>query len=159
MLDVIEQKYLKQLPHILGAITIFVVTTALAVSLFWIRASRPTTQPINSNAVLVVFEGGNCEDCVTFRRTIGRAYAGTPTGELIPIRYYDVSGGPPPKRYGIAGDLGDGPTAVVFDIYGRESARWAGLPTSIEKFENFVKPHLRKAQRDLEHAASNGYVN
>jgi hypothetical protein len=158
MLDVIERKYLKQLPHILGALTLLVVASALAAALFWIRASRPTTEPINTTAVVVVFEGADCQGCDAFRRQIGRPYQGSPTGELAPLRYYDLTGGPPPRRYGLRSDIGSTPTTVIFDVFGREAARWAGMPGTVEAFEAFVKPHLRRAQRDLEHAAGARHI-
>jgi hypothetical protein len=155
MLEVIEQKYLKQLPHILGALTLFVVTVALALALVWVRASRPDTPPVFDRPVVMVFEDHPCAACVEFRRTIARSYASTPTGEAVGLRYWDISGGPPPKRYGLRNDVWGGPTTVVFDVFGREAARLDGLPKSAEAFEGFIKPHLRRAQRDLEHAANN----
>jgi hypothetical protein len=159
LLDLIEKKYVKQLPHILGAITLCVVSILLALSLFAVRASRPVAAPISDGPVLVVFErgeGGECNDCYKFRKTIGRDYSNTATASLVPLRYYDISDdSPPPRRYGLAGGVGVGPTAVVFDVFGREAARWAGLPGSVDAFESFVKPHLRRAQRDLAAAASN----
>jgi hypothetical protein len=161
VLDLIEQKYLKQLPHILGALTIFVVTTVLALALLTVRWSRPDTPPLYHSAVLVVFEGSGCEsDCSAFRRTIGRDYGMTPTAEHVPLRYYDSSGGnPPAQHFAVAGRVTRGLTSVVFDIYGREAARWSGLPDSVESFEAFVRPHVRRAQRDLAAALANGLTN
>lgn len=160
MFDLIERKYLKQLPHILGALTIFAVTAMLSLALLSVRWSRPDTPPINDAPVLVVFEGRGCKDCATFRRTIGNGYSATATAEMVPLRYYDSSDGDaPPRRYGIKGRVNSGLNAVVFDVYGREAARWSGLPDSVESFEAFVRPHVRKAQRDLAAASSNGHVN
>jgi hypothetical protein len=161
VLDLIEKKYLNQLPHILGALTVLAVVAALSVALLSVRWSRPDGAPKFDSAVLVVFEGRGCDDeCSTFRRTIARAYASTPTAELVPLRYYDSSDGDPPaRRYAVARRVTRGMNAVVFDVYGRESARWSGLPTSVEAFEAFVRPHVRKAQRDLAAAAANGQLN
>jgi hypothetical protein len=154
MLEVIEQKYLKQLPHILGALTIFFVASSLALALLWARASRPDMPPLFEKPVVMVFEQYPCQPCVDFRKTIARSYASTSTGELVGLRYWDLSGGLPPRRYALSGDVDGGPTTVVFDVFGREAGRFHGLPKSTEAFEAFIKPHLRRAQRDLEHAAS-----
>lgn len=161
MLDLIEKKYLKQLPHILGALTVLAVVAVLSVAMLSVRWSRPETAPKFDSAVLVVFEGVGCDDdCSTFRRTIARAYAATSTAELVPLRYFDsTDGDPPARRYAVSGRVSKGLTAVVFDVYGREAARWAGLPGSIEAFEAFVRPHVRKAQRDLAAAAAAKQVN
>jgi hypothetical protein len=151
MRDVIETKYLAQLPYILGAASLFVVTCVLVGSMYLSRLSRPTTPPMYDSARVVVFEGGDCGACDGFRKTIGRPHQKSELGGKVPLSYYDVSDGQPPKRFQLAGAVGGGLTAVVFDVYGREVARM-GPQASLEGFQSNLVPHVRRAVRDLQNA-------
>jgi hypothetical protein len=154
MRDVIEQKYLKTLPLILGVTTGLVVALVLAWAVYVQRAGRPTTAPLNASATVVVFETADCALCEAFRSKIGKPYRSSAFSSDAPLRFYDITDGPPPKRYQIAGEIWDIPTAVVFDVYGREVARVRGVPDDLGRFQDLVRPHVRRAERDLAYAAS-----
>lgn len=153
-LDIIEAKYLRHLPYILGAMTIFVCSTFLAAAMLKIRTARPDSAPVSETATVVVFETKYCTTCDDFRATIGRPHQSSELSEKVPLRYYDVTDGDPPKRYVLARGVGYGPTAVVFDIYGREQGRINGLPSDLEDFQRRLMPHVKRAERDLEFAVS-----
>jgi hypothetical protein len=153
MYDVIEKKYLGHLPYILGATTLLVVTTALAIALYSVRTSRPTTAPLYDSARVVVFETADCDACDVFRKAIGKPHQVSKLGSLVPLSYYDVSDGQPPKRFKLAGEVDGGPTAVIFDIFGREAQRM-GVPKDLAAFHSTLMQHVRRAERDLQHVTT-----
>jgi hypothetical protein len=153
-MDLIEAKYLKHLPYLLGAMTVFVCSVFLAATLLKVRASRPDTAPVTETATIVVFETKRCTKCDEFRRTIGRPHQSSELSDRLPLRYYDASDNAKPKSFELASSVGVGPTAVVFDIYGREQARIVGLPSDLEDFQSRMMRHVRRAERDLEYASS-----
>jgi hypothetical protein len=155
--DKIEEKYLGHLPYILGALTMFVCAALLAGALFQVRLSRPQTAPVAETATVVVFETAACTECDEFRSKIGRQHQSSSLAGKVPLRYYDVSDGGPPKKYKLNASVGKGPTAIVFDIYGREQARVDWVPKDLEEFQKRLLPHVRRAERDLEYANSIGH--
>ncbi len=152
MHDIIEKKYLDQLPYILGAGTLFVVTCVLASAQYHARGSRPTTPPEFDSVRVVMFETAGCPPCDDFRKSVGKPHQSSPLNGKISLSYFDVTDGQPPKRFKISGEV-DGGTAVVFDVYGREAARM-GIPKTLADFQNNVMPHVRRAERDLQYAAA-----
>lgn len=152
--NVIEEKYLGQLPLILGAIVLFVVAAAMAGAMFYTRMARPTTPPVSQTATVIVFETLDCDACDDFRRTVGRAYRTSTTGGKAPMRYYDVTDGQPPTRFGLRGEIWTSPTVVVFDVFGREVARINGAPATLVAMEKVVLPQVRRAEKDIAYVTS-----
>lgn len=153
-LEVLETRYLRHLPYLLGAMTFLVCSAFLASALLHIRHSRPTTPPLFDTAQVVVFEKGVCEQCDQFRAQIGRPHQGSELGAKAPLRYYDVTDSAPPKTYTLARGIDAGLTAVVFDIFGREQTRVDWLPKDLAEFQLKLMPHVRRAARDLEFSTS-----
>jgi hypothetical protein len=153
-LEVLETRYLRHLPYLLGAMTFLVCTVFLAGAMLHIRQSRPTTPPVFDTAQIVVFEKGVCEQCDIFRSQIGRPHQASDLAAKAPLRYYDVTDSSPPKVYALSRGIDHGPTAVVFDIFGREQARVDWMPKDLEDFQLRVIPHVRRAARDLEFATA-----
>ena len=91
--------------------------------------------PLAQTPTVVVFETQDCELCEDFRRKIGKPHRASQLGEKAPLTYYDVTEGQPPKRFNLAGAIGHSPTAVVFDVYGREVKRIVGLPKTLDDFQ------------------------
>jgi hypothetical protein len=149
-LEVLETRYLRHLPYLLGALTFLVCSVFLASAMLHTRQSRPTTPPIFDTAQVVVFEKGVCADCDRFRDQIGRPHQNSDLGAKAPLRYYDVTDSSPPKIYALARGIDAGLTAVVFDIFGREQTRVDWLPKDLEEFQLKLMPHVRRAARDLE---------
>lgn len=155
MRDVIEKRYIGHLPYILGAVVLLVTSSSLAAALYMVRASRPTDAPVATTATVVVFETTACDLCDDFRRQIGKPYQSSPLSHQAPLKYYDVTDGQPSaKKYKLAGEIWQSPTTVVFDVYGREATRMAGVPKTLKDFQGFVNPHVRRAQRDMQHVAA-----
>lgn len=155
-LELIEARYLRLLPYILGAMTFVVCASFLAFAMLHIRLSRPTTDPISDTATIVVFETKKCTQiCDQFRVQIGRPHQNSELAEKLPLRYFDVTDSSPPRRYQIARSIdGNTPTAIIFDIYGRERGRVDWLPRDLEDFQSRMLPHVRRAERDHEFAMS-----
>jgi hypothetical protein len=152
MHDIIEKKYLGQLPYILAASTLLVVTCCLAGAQYFARNSRPTTPPEFDAVRVVMFETASCPPCDDFRKAVGKPHQSSPLSNKVALSYFDVTDGQPPKRFKISGEV-DGGTAVVFDVYGREAARM-GIPKTLADFQSNLMPHVRRAERDLQYSAA-----
>lgn len=147
--DIIEEKYLNKLPHILAATALFVISAAMAGLVYHARAARPETAPVATTPSVVVFETTECDLCENFRSKIGKPHRSSALGNVVPLRYYDVTDGQPPKSFKLAGGIGAAPTTVVFDVYGREVKRVTGVPKTLDDFQAMLRPHVRRAERDL----------
>ncbi len=147
--DIVEEKYLSRLPFILLAVGLLVTAVGLAALVYLSRGERPLGPPSDVSASVVVFETADCEKCDDFRKQFGKPHSKGPLSTKVPLRYYDVSDGQPPKRYKLNQEIGYAPTAVVFDIYGREVARVTGIPKSFDAFQAILAPAARRAERDL----------
>ncbi len=151
--DIVEEKYLDRLPHILMATGLFASALALAGLVYLTKAKRPETPPVARTASVVVFESAECEKCDDFRKLIGKPHSASSLSAKVPLSYYDVTDGQPPKRFKLTGEIGYTPAAVVFDVYGREVARITGMPKSFDAFQAILTPAARRAERDLADAA------
>lgn len=147
--DIVEEKYLDRLPHMLWAGGLCVVAAVMALLVYGSRAVRPVTGPVSRSATVVVFETADCASCDDFRKLIGGPHAQSVFSTRVPLRYFDVTDGQPPKRFKLNGTIDGAPTAVAFDIYGREVARITGLPKSLEAFQAILAPIARRAERDI----------
>lgn len=147
--DIIEEKYLDRLPHILGATALLVVSSVMAGLVYHARAARPDTAPVATTPSIVVFETAECDLCEDFRAKIGKPHRSSALSNLVPLRYYDVTDGQPPKSFKLAGGIGASPTTVVFDVYGREVKRVTGVPKTLDDFQSMLRPFVRRAERDL----------
>jgi hypothetical protein len=149
-LEVIENRYLTRLPLILTALAAVLLCFSLAFGVYLQKSDRPTDRPMSDAASVVVFENSNCGSCETFRDGIGRKYQSSEMAGKANMRYYDVSDGPPPKHFKLKGEFGRMPTIVVFDVYGREASRIAGVPESVDVMLNLVRPAVRRAEREMQ---------
>jgi thioredoxin-related protein len=147
--DIFEEKYLDRLPHILLAVGLLATAVALATLVYLSRAVRPTSKPVATTASVVVFETASCLKCEDFRKQIGKPHNLGSLSAKVPLKYFDVTDEQPPKRFKITGDIDEAPTAVVFDIYGREVARITGMPKSFDAFQAVLVPIMRRAERDV----------
>jgi hypothetical protein len=147
--DLIEEKYLDKLPHILVAAALLVISSGMAGLVYHARADRPATTPVSTTPSVVVFETTECDLCESFRSKIGKPHRSSAFGAQVPLRYYDVTDGQPPKSFKLAGGIGHTPTTVVFDVYGREVKRLGGVPKSLDEFQGILKPFVRRAEKDL----------
>jgi hypothetical protein len=147
--DIVEEKYLERLPQLLLAAGLCVVSVILATLVYVSRAPRPDSPPIAMTASVVVFETADCGKCDDFRNLIGRRHTKSELNVKVPLRYYDVTDSQPPKRYKLSFGIGHAPTAVVFDVYGREVARVTGMPKSFDAFQAALMPAVRRADRDI----------
>lgn len=152
--DIIEEKYLDKLPHILGAAGLLLASSIMAGLAYHARADRPENAPVASTPSVVVFETVECDLCESFRAKIGKPHRSSALNEKVPIRYYDVTDGQPPKSFKLAGGIGASPTAVVFDVYGREVKRVTGVPKTLDDFQSMLRPFVRRAERDLADAST-----
>jgi hypothetical protein len=154
--DIVEEKYLDRLPHILLAVGLLATAVALAALVHLSRGQRPAGPPVASTASVVVFETADCLQCDDFRKLIGKPHTSGTLSAKVPLKYYDVTDGQPPKRYKLNDGIGHAPTAVVFDVYGREVARVTGMPKSFDAFQAILTPIARRADRDLADAQKGG---
>ncbi len=154
--DIVEEKYLDRLPYILGAIGLLATAIALAALVYITRGQRPSGPPVTTTANIVVFESADCLRCDDFRKMIGKPHSTGSLGAKVPIKYFDVTDGQPPKRYKLNDEIGYTPTAVVFDVFGREVARVTGMPKSFDHFEAMLLPIAKRADRDVADAQRTG---
>jgi hypothetical protein len=150
--DIVEEKYLDKLPMLLLAVGLLATAVGLAALVYVTRVDRPTGPPVAHSASVVVFETADCLKCDDFRKQFGKPHTVGPLSAKVPLRYYDVTDGQPPRKYKLSGEIGYAPTAVVFDIYGREVARVTGMPKSFDAFQALLVPAARRAERDLAEA-------
>lgn len=155
MLDWIENKYLGRLPLLLGALIVLAVSGVLAFAVHAHRPEIPTGPRLSDGAYVIVFEISPCERCEKFRDGIGKAYQKSDLGQKAPIRYFDITDGPPPKRFQLRGEVYTVPSVVVFDPYGREFDRTNGAPATLDVLTGMARAAARKAERDLARTAKN----
>jgi hypothetical protein len=152
-MDVVEERYIGRLPIILGALCLLLLSSALAFAVMAHRPETPEGPRLAESAFVVVFEWSPCEPCEKFRDRIAKAYLKTEAGAKAPIRYFDITDGGVPKRFRVKSEVYTAPTIVVFDPFGREFARYTGLPESPDVLTGMVRSAVRKAERDAARSA------
>jgi hypothetical protein len=155
MSDTAIDSHLKSLPMLFGALGVAVACGVLAVAVLLHRGERPKGDPIAHQATIVVFERDRCRLCDDFRTDIGKAYQQSDVAGDVSLKYYDLSDGQPPKRYTFKKSLDVMPTAVVFDIWGREYGRVVGVPETAEPLVSIARSAARRAERDLQRIGAN----
>lgn len=67
------------------------LTLAAALASHRVEAARDFTEPPPTAMEIVVMEVEGCKYCPSFRENVGTAYAATPRGREIPMRFVDVN--------------------------------------------------------------------
>lgn len=150
MRDIIEEKYVSSLPMLLGAVLLFVASSALAFAVYAHKGTRPDGGPLYDTASIVVFEKSNCDRCDQLRAGVAKKYLASEMAGKASLRYFDITDGPPPRRFKLKRDVTDAPTIVVFDIYGREETRYSGVPDTVADLEKLAYYAVRRAERELQ---------
>ena len=150
MSEAISEGHLRNLPAIYVALGIAVASGVLALAIVAHRGDKPTGAPVSSQATIVVFERDKCDRCDKFRDTVSRPYQLSEVSSKVPLKYFDVTDGPPPRRWQLRAEIDVAPTAVAFDIFNREIARQTGVPQSAEDIIGLAQWAARKAERDNE---------
>ncbi|MBV1694900.1 MAG: hypothetical protein KGP27_10615 [Hyphomicrobiales bacterium] len=154
MQGVIEERYIGRLPLLLGALVLLVLCALLSVAIYLHRPAAASGPKLSDGAFVMVFEVGNCELCEKFRSGIGRRYQRGAISEKAPMRFFDISDTPVPKRFSLRGEVYTFPTIVVFDPWGREMDRVNGPPATIEALEKMTGAAARRVERDLARQAN-----
>lgn len=154
MQGVIEQRYVGRLPILLGALVLLVLCALLSVAVYIHRPSAAVGPKLAESAFVMVFETSTCQLCETFRAGIGRRYQRSAMSEKAPLRFFDVSDTPVPRRFSLRGEVYTFPTLVVFDPWGREMDRMNGPPATIEALEKMTSAAARRVERDLARQAN-----
>lgn len=148
MSEAISDGHLRNLPAIYVALGIAVASGVLALAIIAHRGDKPNGPPVSSQASIVVFESDRCPRCDDFRDRVTRPYQQSEVSSRVPLKYYDITDGPPPRRWQLRAEIGDTPTAVAFDIFNREISRRSGVPESVEEIVSLAQSAARRAERD-----------
>lgn len=150
MSEAIGDAHLRNLPAIYVALGIAVASGVLALAIIAHRGDKPVGPPVSSQASIVVFESDKCRRCEQFRDLVTRPYQLSDVSSKVPLKYYDITDGPPPRRWQLRSEIGGTPTAVAFDIFNREIGRQSGVPESVDDIINLAQMAARRAERDNE---------
>ena len=150
MSEAISEGHLRNLPAIYVALGIAVASGVLALAVVAHRGDKPAGPPVSSQATIVVFESDKCERCDRFRDVVSRPYQMSDVASKVPLKYFDITDGPPPRRWQLRAEIDSTPTAVAFDIFNREIGRQKGVPQSAEDIIGLAQWAGRKAERDNE---------
>jgi hypothetical protein len=148
--DTISEAHLRNLPAMYVALGIAVASGVLALAVVVHRGDKPVGPPVASQATIVVFERDKCNRCEQFRDVVTRPYQLSDVAGRVPLKYYDITDGPPPRRWQLRAEIGGTPTAVSFDIFNREIGRFTGVPTSAGDIISLAQTAARRADRDNE---------
>ncbi|HRK18676.1 MAG TPA: hypothetical protein PK970_06945 [Hyphomicrobiaceae bacterium] len=136
----------KQLRVLLFSGILAIAAGVLAVLTLFHRPLPPDGDPVLGSAQVVVFELDDCALCQPFRKKLAPLYYDSEFGEAAPIRYVNIDGTEPPKRYRLKSPV-EWPTVVFFDPYGRELARLDKFPEKIDPVISMVRRHIRYAAK------------
>lgn len=153
--EAVSEGHLRNLPAIYVALGIAVASGVLALAVVAHRGDKPDGPPVSSYASIVVFESDHCPRCETFRDMVTRPYLQSEISSKVPLKYYDITDGPPPRRWQLRSEIGGTPTAVAFDIFNRETARHSGVPVSVDDIISMAQTAARRASRDNERYNNN----
>lgn len=145
----IENRYLGRLPLLLGALVLLVTSGVLAFAVYAHRPAAPEGPRQADGAFIVVFEVSPCEACERFRETVGKSYQRSPSAQQVALRYFDITGGAPPRRFQVSGEVYRFPTAVAFDPYGREIDRLTGTSATLDRLTKLAASATRKSEREI----------
>ena len=127
-----------------------VASGVLALAIIAHRGDKPLGDPVSNQATLIVFERDKCLRCDKFRDVMTRPYQQSAIAGKVPMRYFDVTDGPPPARYLLKSEVPGTPTTVAFDIFNREIGRVNGMPESVDDLIALAETAARRADRDNE---------
>lgn len=150
MSEAVSEAHLRNLPAIYAALGVAVASGVLALAVIAHRGDAPEGAPISNQGSIVVFESDKCPNCETFRDVVSRPYQLSGIAAKVSLKYFDVTDGPPPRRWQLRSEISHTPTAVSFDIFNREIGRITGVPSSVDDIVNLAAAAARRAERDNE---------
>ncbi len=148
--EAISEAHLRNLPAIFVALGIAVASGVLGLAVIAHRGDKPAGPPVASQATIIVFERDKCGNCDRFRDLVSRPYQLSEIAGRVPLKYYDITDGPPPSRWQLRSEVDSAPTAVSFDIFNREIGRVTGVPATADDVISLATAAARRAERDNE---------
>lgn len=140
-------QYVAKLHILLIAGGILAASIGLALAIHIQTPEAVDGGPISETALLIVYETDHCPACDTFREQAGRAYRKSDLQDKAPLIYRPIESARKPAPYRLKGPVNNGLTAVLFDRYGREVARFdapvSNAPQLIGDVGRFIKRALR----------------